>query len=60
MEYKLVVTRFEKNSKYSPKQDPYYRGPEEPEYLSYGDVLIVCLSESEFNVIKKAVIEVIK
>lgn len=60
MEYKLVVTRFEKNPKFSTQRDQYDRRPEELEYTTYSEILNVCLCEPEFIAIKKAVIEVIK
>lgn len=60
MEYMLVVTKMEKNPKWQQCRPQYSREPEEPEFLTNHQVLNVCLSETEFTAVKKAVIEVIK
>ena len=59
MEYKLQVTKIDKNPKWTPQRDAYDRRPEEPEYLTYQECLMVTLTDQEFKTVKKAVIEVI-
>lgn len=58
MEYRLIVTKQEKNPEYTPKYSPYQ--PEKQEFLVNQTALEVILNEEEFNAVKKAVIGVIK
>jgi len=60
MNYKLVITKYELNPKYSPCRDQYDRRPEEPEFIVNEQILMVSLKEEEFIAVKKSVIEVIK
>lgn len=56
--YRITITKFEPNPKYEPKGLFYGGGPQEPAELESKSLETV-LTDEEFKIIKKSVLEVI-